>query len=409
MKFIGLLRFLRFIPAVCLVWATVWFLVPLVGGVRVSAPTTGALFAVAFVVFELIVCKALLLVINAGYRLICTKTGIKPAPSDQSSALNLRGLPYPVSLLVFFSRRVLTGTMFVVIAPALAPSMIPALPNSLSALLSGILIAAAFWLAPLAMTLMLTVPLLVVGLPAFLAVLVVSKLPRYKKMQSGDQLSEGEKNIFQDFGKLCAVLLSLPAFSLIFLQDMLPTNPKSIPPEEVPEGLTADKYYELGTQYKDMGWIFQSKMALAKAIQLGAGTEVGIKAQRYLDTKLPRNSVPAEATQRNVLGFNQMFSGDKAAAKKTFEDLIAEFPDFEWPYSNLSSIYIEEKNVEQAKSLINKALEINPSYLNAWLHLADAYELEKDHAGAMQALERACELDPDDRGVKIKKMALENR
>ncbi|MCC7527503.1 MAG: hypothetical protein IT342_03205 [Candidatus Melainabacteria bacterium] len=141
--------------------------------------------------------------------------------------------------------------------------------------------------------------------------------------------------VFKFLG-LFGALVSLPAFSLIFLQDMLPTNPKSIPPEEVPEGLTADKYFELGTRYKDLGWIFQSKMALAKAIQLAGGTEVGLKARRFLDTKLPKNSVPAEATQRNVLGFNQMFSGNKGAAKKTFENLIAKFPDFEWPYSNLS-------------------------------------------------------------------------
>ncbi len=370
---------------------------------------TGALFAVAFVLFELMVSKALLIVLNAGYRLICSKTESKTSPSDQSAVLNFRGLPYPLSLLLFFSRRILTGILFAVSAPALVASLLPSIPNSLSACLLGILLAAAFWLTPIAMTLMLTVPLLAVGLPAFLVLMVFSKLPRYKKLQSGAQLSEGEKSLFQQFGGIFGVLVSLPALSLIFLQDMLPTNPKSIPPEEVPEGLTADKYYELGTKYKDLGWIFQSKMALAKAIQLGAGTEVGTKAQRFLDTKLPKHSVPAEATQRNVLGFNQMFSGDKGAAKKTFEDLIAEFPDFEWPYSNLSSIYIEEKNVEQAKSLINKALEINPSYLNAWLHLADACELEKDHDGAMQALERACALAPDDQAVVIKKLSLENR
>lgn len=406
MGLIGILRYLRLIPAVGLIWVALVWLTPLVTGLTASSTTVALVISAVFVIYEVVVSTALQITLNAGFHWFSRTPGSK---SDAETSIDwYRALPYPASLVLFFSRRIVTATIFVMIL-SLFTSWISVPSSTLQIFLSGLLLAAAFWLAPLTVTLALTVPFVIVGVPVFLLLIIISRLPRYKKVENIEQLSEGEGSSIETLGRISGFLFALPLLSLIFLNDMLPTNPKTIPPEEVPEGLAADKYYELGTKYKDAGWILQSKMALAKAISLGAGTDIGAKAQRYMDTKLPRNMVPAEATQRNVTGFNQMFGGDNKGAKQTYEELIAEYPDFEWPYSNLSSIYIKEKNYERAKELLEKALAINPSYINAWLHLADVFEKSGDLDGALNAVQRACDLDPDDSTTTYRKVTIEKR
>ncbi len=62
------------------------------------------------------------------------------------------------------------------------------------------------------------------------------------------------------------------------------------PPLDVPEGLSAVEYYELGLKYKEIGWTEQARDALAFAIELEPEGESGKLAASYLRTK---NTAPS--------------------------------------------------------------------------------------------------------------------
>lgn len=179
-----------------------------------------------------------------------------------------------------------------------------------------------------------------------------------------------------------------------------------LPPREVPEGLSAQEYYKLGVQYKSMGWTEQARDALNFALEDNSDAETTASAKRFLRTKIPRFPVPLLAEQKNIEGFNLMATGDVVAARSTFEELIAQFPDFEWPYGNLAVLCLHDGQIPKAKDLLEQALEINPDYVNGWLHMATAKGLELDLDGARKCVERALESDPTDTAAKAMRDAL---
>lgn len=189
------------------------------------------------------------------------------------------------------------------------------------------------------------------------------------------------------------------------LESMTELKNSDPPPLDVPEGLTASEYYELGLKYKEIGWTEQARDALAFAIELEPDGESGNLAARYLRTKIPRHPVPLVAEQSNIHGFNQFCSGNEDGARETFEALIAEYPDFEWPYGNLGCLFIQLGDVGQAKKILRQAIEINPYYVNAWLHMSRAEALDGNYDEAYKCLRQVEEIDSDDTSiVGIKKL-----
>lgn len=167
---------------------------------------------------------------------------------------------------------------------------------------------------------------------------------------------------------------------------------KGPPPQEVPEGLNGDQYYELGKRYKLAGWIAQSKKSLRLAIVLdpdGAGK----LAQVYLNAYLPRHDVPEEAVSQNIAAVNQSLI-DSKGAEKSHRDLIAKYPDFEWPYGNLGHLFVEQGRLEEAKEILGQALSVNPQYTNGLIHLAAANWKGGDLQSSDELLERVLAIDP---------------
>jgi Tfp pilus assembly protein PilF len=183
-----------------------------------------------------------------------------------------------------------------------------------------------------------------------------------------------------------------------------------LPPRDVPEGLTAAQYYQLGIDYKQLGWTEQARDAMTFAVETGSDNrdDAGIVtlARLFIKTKIPRFPVPLLAEQKNIEGFNLMATGDAEGAKLTFEELIREFPDFEWPYGNLAVLYLQEGKMDRAKELLKIALDINPDYVNGWLHMATARVLEQDFIGARESVERALQSDPTDPAALALKQTL---
>lgn len=169
-----------------------------------------------------------------------------------------------------------------------------------------------------------------------------------------------------------------------------------LPPSAVPDDLSADEYFELGMDYKSAGWCELARRALLKAIDCDPTGRVAAKAARFLRTKIPVNPVPEAAEAKNIQAFNQMVSGSSIAARKTFEELIADYPKYEWPFSNLAAMCIDQGDLERAQSLLAHALEINPYYVNALIHMARAHAANFDMGEAMRFVELALECDPED-------------
>lgn len=167
------------------------------------------------------------------------------------------------------------------------------------------------------------------------------------------------------------------------------------PPRVVPTDLSPREFYELGVHYKELGWTEQARDALTYGIEGDPEGDWGTKARRFLQARLPRFPVPLMAEQRNISGYNLMMAGDIPGAKDVFEGLISEYPDFEWPYGNLGFLYLGEGNISKSKQVLEKALSLNPNYLNGWLHLARVRALSDDFSGAYECLDKAAAILPD--------------
>ena len=171
------------------------------------------------------------------------------------------------------------------------------------------------------------------------------------------------------------------------------------PPQVVPVGKSPAEYLSLGRQYKVAGWTEQARDALGKAIEKG-DPQVALDARRFLDTKLPRYPQPEAAVQLNIRAYNANgVLGD--GAEKIWLECINKYPNFEWPYSNLGNRYVSQRRYKEGEILIRKALEINPSYVNAWIHLSECKRKQRQFAEARQCINKALALDPSDEGARL--------
>jgi tetratricopeptide (TPR) repeat protein len=173
-----------------------------------------------------------------------------------------------------------------------------------------------------------------------------------------------------------------------------------LPTRDLPEGLMAIEYLYLAQRYKEMGWTEQARDACLKVRELEPGSETADLAMRFLRTRLPKQPIPHSAVEKNIEGYNQLSRGDLDGAEKTFRSLTRSFESFEWPYGNLGLIYIRKGEIERAKSVLWKALDLNADYLNAWLHLARAWAACLELSEARSCIRKALSLDPEDRQAK---------
>lgn len=167
-----------------------------------------------------------------------------------------------------------------------------------------------------------------------------------------------------------------------------------LPPKEVPPDLSASEYFELGKQYKAIGWIGHSRKSLQRAMECDENGAIAQKALTFLKTRLPLKEVPQEAVAANIEGYNNMLTNPKGA-KQIWWRLTEEYPDFEWPFSNLASLILNEGELNEAKKLLEQAIQLNPCYINALLHLANCHAIQMDYTKAISYIDRILELEPE--------------
>lgn len=222
------------------------------------------------------------------------------------------------------------------------------------------------------------------------AELADEKLDEYEPLA---EIKRELKNAFDFFGENAAKLIKTTMDELILPALGLPTR-------DLPEDLGASEYYELAQKYKSMGWTEQARDACLKVREIDPASDVAELAMRLLRTRIPRHPIPHAAVQKNIEGHNQLLSGDLIAAERTFRSLIAQYSDFEWPYGNLGLLYIRQGALDDAKNILEKALDLNENYVNAWVHLARAHAVCLELSTARTCVNKALALDPEDHNAK---------
>lgn len=168
-----------------------------------------------------------------------------------------------------------------------------------------------------------------------------------------------------------------------------------------------NEYYQQGVLYKAYGWTEKAREAMIEAQRFEPKTAK--KAQIYIRTHLPLNPVSKDAERMNIKGYNLMASRKTKEAIEAFKNCMAKYPEFEWPYGNLGSLYIKLGEFDQARIYLDKAIAINPDYVNALRHLAEL-ELRQGHRKeALMYLDKISALDNGDfnqSGVEIQKFAI---
>lgn len=166
------------------------------------------------------------------------------------------------------------------------------------------------------------------------------------------------------------------------------------PPNVIPDHLTAEEFYSLGTWYYDENDFDKARQALEKAIACDENGATAHKARNYLWRNIPKNSVPKEAILECKKLQGALAQPDKAA--EGLEKLLKEHPSFEWPYKLMADLKLRKGDTASALELLRKSLDINSKYPPALTSMALAHAIEMEYAEARKYLNEALLVTPDD-------------
>ena len=118
-------------------------------------------------------------------------------------------------------------------------------------------------------------------------------------------------------------------------------------------------------------------------LKSGKGTEALAKADKYLADK------PKDPQMRFLKGVIQTQAGSTVEAIATFQALTQDYPELPEPYNNLAALYASQNELEKARTALEMAVRMNPSYAIAHENLGDIYARM-----AGQSYGRALQLEP---------------
>lgn len=104
---------------------------------------------------------------------------------------------------------------------------------------------------------------------------------------------------------------------------------------------------------------------------------------------------PKQADAHHYLGVVMEKTGDRAAAKKHYEDALASDPTLEEAAVNLVAINIEDKKWDDAVTLAKRVLGKNAKNAPMHVNLAVALSGKGDQPGATKSFEDAIKLEPN--------------
>ena len=118
-------------------------------------------------------------------------------------------------------------------------------------------------------------------------------------------------------------------------------------------------------------------------LKTGKGADALQAANKYLAEK------PKDPQMRFIKGVIQTQAGSTAEAIATFQALTQDYPELPEPYNNLAALYASQNELEKARTALEMAVRMNPSYAIAHENLGDIYARM-----AGQSYGRALQLEP---------------
>ena len=102
-------------------------------------------------------------------------------------------------------------------------------------------------------------------------------------------------------------------------------------------------------------------------LKTGKGADALQAANKYLAEK------PKDPQMRFLKGVIQSQAGSTADAIATFQALTQDYPELPEPYNNLAALYASQNELDKARTALEMAVRMNPSYAIAHENLGDIY------------------------------------
>lgn len=126
-------------------------------------------------------------------------------------------------------------------------------------------------------------------------------------------------------------------------------------------------------------------------LRQGKADEALTKADTYIASK------PRDPQMRFLRGVILTEQGKQADATTAFTQLTQDFPELPEPYNNLAALYASQSQFDKARTALEMAIKLNPSYATAHENLGDIYVRL-----AAQSYVRAQQLEPGNTTVAPK-------
>ncbi|MDV3001951.1 MAG: Lipopolysaccharide assembly protein B [Chroococcopsis gigantea SAG 12.99] len=134
----------------------------------------------------------------------------------------------------------------------------------------------------------------------------------------------------------------------------------------------ANKYRQLGLEYRQKGKFKESIAALQKSVALDPGNLSG----------------------QVILGWTQHLAQQHGEAAKTLENTLKQDPDYVPALNALGIVYLVQGKLNQAVTTHTKAQKLKPDNEIAYYNLALAYHRLRDFPKALTNAEKAIALEP---------------
>lgn len=103
--------------------------------------------------------------------------------------------------------------------------------------------------------------------------------------------------------------------------------------------------------------------------------------------------VPKEAQKAYEKGLSELRDDNKKEAIGNFLRALDIFPDYFLALKKLGHEYVEQKNFADARSILNRAVIVNPKSFDSWYELAYAQNALKDYSESINSLKQAIVLN----------------
>ncbi len=192
-------------------------------------------------------------------------------------------------------------------------------------------------------------------------------------LSKADQLTEKFESVKQ---AKSGILSAFSVFSKTIQDTVDSTLEKHLMPalgmplDEIPQGKTPDEYLSIAERYEKIGLAEPTRRILKHIRTTFPDSRAAITASLRLKTRVPVHEIKQDAQRKYLHAVRDGLLTNRTASKDAYEELLREYPEFEWPYANLSCIVLKEGDLARATDLVNRAITINQASLRAWACMA---------------------------------------